>query len=424
MYHDLVNNFKAITILVLILSVSCKSTPVESEPILRKHPSTSNIKLSHYKFFQDILPTLSKRKVVLVTNPSGIGNNPEKIISKFKEFNIELVSLIGLEHGFFGLEEDFSNSPVTHDGTFSLPIYHIYKLKDDEIEKVVNEGDTIILDVQDMGMRCYTYLTVLKKLMDSTKGKQIELIVLDHINPGMELGPRGDVLKKGYENLAGEFPLLLFTGLTLGESANYYNSEFLNNKVNLKVIPVENYNRKMKFERTGIPWSTPSPNLPTLETARNYFSLVLLEGINVSVGRGTQAPFIYFGAPWMTDPELISSSMDKIANGDYYFQTVYFKPSFSKYKDKICRGLRLTLVNIDYDPIKLSYNLIKIIKDNYKSNFIWAGGPNRFMVDLLWGNDSFRKAIDNGLSYEEFYSSFSGREKEYKEKIEKYYIYK
>jgi uncharacterized protein YbbC (DUF1343 family) len=116
--------------------------------------------------------------------------------------------------------------------------------------------------------------------------------------------------------------------------------------------------------------------------------------------------------------------MEAIAQGDYYFQTVYFKPSFSKYKDKICRGLRLTLVNLDYDPIKLSYNLIKSLKDNYKSNFTWAGGPNRFMIDLLWGSDSFRKAIDNGLTYDEFYQQFSQREKEYKEKIEKYYLYK
>lgn len=415
---------KFLYISLIILSLSCHTKSIDSEPLIRKHPSQSNIKLSHIKFFQEVLPTLSKKKVILVTNPSGIGNNPEKLINKFKELNVQLISLIGLEHGFFGLEEDFSSSPVTHDSTFSLPIYHIYKLKDDEIDKVVSEADTLIMDVQDMGMRCYTYLTVLKKLMDSAKGKPVQLIILDHINPGMELGARGDILKKGFENLAGEFPLLLFTGLTMGESANFYNSEYLNNKVDLKVVPVENYNRKMRFEKTGVPWSTPSPNLPTLETARNYFSLVLLEGINVSVGRGTQAPFIYFGAPWMNDPEAISNEMETIAQGDYYFQTVYFKPSFSKYKDKICRGLRLTLVNLDYDPIKLSYNLIKSLKDNYKSNFAWAGGPNRFMIDLLWGNDSFRKAIDNGLSYDEFYQQFSQREKEYKEKIEKYYLYK
>ncbi len=412
------------TLLIILFSLGCHTKSIESEPILRKHPSQSNIKLSHMKFYQEILPALSKKKVILVTNPSGIGSNPDKLIAKFKENNVQIVSLIGLEHGFFGLEEDFSNSPVTHDSTFSLPIYHIYKLKEDEIEKVVGEADALVMDVQDMGMRCYTYLTVLKKLMDGVKDKPIQLIVLDHINPGMELGPRGDVLKKGFENLAGEFPLLLFTGLTLGESANYYNGEFLNNKVNLRVVQVENYNRKMRFEKTGIPWSTPSPNLPTLETARNYFSLVLLEGINVSVGRGTQAPFIYFGAPWIHDPDQISMDMDSIALGDYYFQTVYFKPAFSKYKDKICRGLRLTLVNPDYDPIQLSYHLIQSIKNRYKSNFSWAGGPNRFMIDLLWGNDSFRKAIDSGLSYEEFYSQFSHREKEYREKLEKYYIYK
>ena len=408
---------------IIFFTISCHTTPIESEPILRKHPAKSSIIPSEVMFYREILPTLSGKKVILITNPSGIGNHPEKLINKFKEHNVKLTSLIGLEHGFLGLEEDFSNSPVTHDNIFSLPIYHIYKLKDDEIDKVVDEGEVLLLDVQDMGMRCYTYLTVLKKLMDSSKGKKIELIVLDHINPGMELGPRGDILRKGFENLAGEFPSLLFTGLTLGESALFYNNEYLSGRVNLRVIPVENYNRKLKFEKTGIPWHTPSPNLPTLENARNYFSLVLLEGINVSVGRGTQAPFIYFGAPWMVEPETISENLEKISGGDYYFQTVFFKPSFSKYKDKICRGLRLTLVKLDYDPIKLSYNLIKLIKENYKTQFSWSGGSNRFTIDLLWGNDSFRKAIDAGLSYEDFYSQFSERETDFKEKINKYYIY-
>jgi uncharacterized protein YbbC (DUF1343 family) len=393
------------------------------DTILRVHPSKTIVKNSSVKFFAEELPKLSGKKVLLVTNPSGIGSNPDKLQEKFKEHKVEIKSLLGLEHGFLGLEEDFSNSPVTIDSTFKLPIYHIYKLKPHEINRILKEVDVVVFDVQDMGMRCYTYLSVLKRLMDNMGDSDTELILLDHVNIGMEIGPRGNEVEKGYENFAGEFPLLLFTGLSIGESAIYYNKEYLNDKVKIKVIPVENYTRSMKFEKTGLTWNTPSPNLPTLDSARNYMSLVLLEGINVSVGRGTQAPFIYFGAPWMDDPELLAEKLEKVSEGDYYFQSVFFKPTFSKYKDKICRGLRLTLVNSDYDPIKLSYNLIKVLRQKYKSDFSWAGGKTP-MIDLLWGGNSFRKAIESGMSYKDFKASYSLKEKQYKEKLEKYQIYK
>jgi uncharacterized protein YbbC (DUF1343 family) len=294
-------------------------------------------------------------------------------------------------------------------------------LKSGELEKVVAEVDSIVLDVQDVGMRCYTYLTVLKRLMDVMKETQT-LIVLDHANPGIEMGVRGDLVKKGFENFAAEFPLPLFTGLTMGESALYYNSEHLNERLNVKVVPVENYSRSIRFEKTGLPWNTPSPNLPTVDSARNYFALVLLEGINVSVGRGTQGPFLYFGAPWITNPEAFARAVEKESNDDYYFQPVFFRPTFSKYQNTICRGLRLEIVNPNYDPIRLGYNLIKVLKEQYPKKFAWAG-KKKFMIDNLWGSNKLRKAIDSGKNYDEFRETYSQLEKEYSKKIEKYMLY-
>ncbi|HNL75618.1 MAG TPA: DUF1343 domain-containing protein, partial [Leptospiraceae bacterium] len=243
-----------------------------------------------------------------------------------------------------------------------------------------------------------------------------------HVSPGMEVATSGDELRNGYENFAADFPLLFFTGLTLGESALYYNSEFLQNRIDLKIIPVENYSRGMRYEKLGIPWSTPSPNLPNLDSARNYLSLVFLEGINVSVGRGTQAPFVYFGAPWFKDQEEIATQLNSESNQEYYFQPVFFKPTFGPHKDKICRGLRMTVVNLNYNPIRLAYNLVKLLKEKYKKDFKW-NGSEKFFIDSLWGGDGFRKAIDTGISYEEFHSTFSMKEEEYAKKIQKYYIY-
>ncbi len=412
---------KIFFLIILTVILNCKT--VIDESLIRVHPTITNIKPSSIKFFKDVLPTLSKKKILLVTNPSGIGNNPEKLIRKFSEYEIKLQYLVGLEHGFLGLDEDFSSTPVTIDSTFNVPIYHIYKLKPSDIQLLLSGVDAVVFDVQDMGMRCYTYLTVLKRIMDQIPDKRIQFILLDHVSPGLELATSGSEIKQGYENFAADFPLLFFTGLTLGESASYYNREFLQNRIDLKVIPVENYTRGMKFEKTGLTWNTPSPNLPNLDSARNYMALVFLEGVNVSVGRGTQAPFVYFGAPWFRESEEFASLLHADSKNDYYFQPVFFKPVFGPYKDKICRGLRMSVVNLNYNPIRLAYNLIKSMKEKYKRDFKWNGYQDKYFVDNLWGNDGFRKAIDNNLSFDEFHLTFANKEETYSKKIKKYYIY-
>ena len=139
-------------LIILTVILNCKT--VIDESLIRVHPTITNIKPSSIKFFKDVLPTLSKKKILLVTNPSGIGNNPEKLIRKFSEYEIKLQYLVGLEHGFLGLDEDFSSTPVTIDSTFNVPIYHIYKLKPSDIQLLLSGVDAVVFDVQDMGMRC------------------------------------------------------------------------------------------------------------------------------------------------------------------------------------------------------------------------------------------------------------------------------
>jgi uncharacterized protein YbbC (DUF1343 family) len=335
---------------------------------------------------------------------------------------VNLAQLIGLEHGFFGLEEEFNKSPVTLDTTFNLPIYHIYKLSTSDIQKVVRESEVIIFDVQGVGMRCYTYLTVLKRLMDASAGQKVRLIVLDHISPSMHLEGRGDFVEPGFQNFAGEFPSPVFTGLTLAEAALFYNAEYLNKKVDLEVVPVTGYKRGKTMEEMGIAWHTPSPNLPSLENARNYFSLVFLEGVNVSVGRGTQAPFIYIGAPWMDHPEKLAQDINSTSK-DYYFSPVYFKPSFGPHTGKICKGVRMNLVNAKYDPLQLAFNLIGSIQKNYKKDFSWSKWSNIYSIDYLWGNPKFREAIDSKTSYANFSKTYTDKQEKYNQKARKYWLY-
>jgi uncharacterized protein YbbC (DUF1343 family) len=396
---------------------------LNSESLNRIHPSDSVIKPSSEKFYNEILPTLRGKKIMLVTNPSGIGISPKKIKTMFRKQNVKLHNLLGLEHGFLGIEEDFSKESISKDKYFNIPIYHVYKLKKGDLESIVNEVDAIVFDVQDLSMRCYTYVSVLKRLMDVLQTSDRKLIILDHPNPGLEMGVRGDELEDGFRNFAGEFPSPLFSGMTMAESAHFYNAEYLSNKVNLLTIQAEGYKRNSLFERLGIPWNTPSPNLPNLDSTRNYFSLVLLEGINVSVGRGTPAPFVYFGAPWINSIENFENEMNEFSDKKIHFSTVYFKPAFNKFENKICYGLRMNLIDSSYDPIRLSYRIISYLRKNYPNNFSWAKWGEKFTIDQLWGNDSFRKAIEDEVSYDQFYLSFKKKEDAFREKSKKYLMY-
>lgn len=422
-FHNSINRksnfFVYKTFMLLLVSqvfVDCSST--NSRIVQRNHPENAIVIPAEQKFYDSELSKLKGKSLVLVTNPSGIGNRPEFLKQKLKENQVELKFLIGLEHGFLGLEEDFGKDSVSMDKTFQLPIYHIYKLKKGELSHILQGVDVILFDVQDVGMRCYTYLTVLKRIMDNISSPT-QLVVIDHIHPSLSIGIFGDKLDPKFHNFAGEFPSLLFTGMTMGEAALYYNSEYLSNRIKLQIITVDKFKRNMQFEETGLVWNTPSPNLPNLDSTRNYFGLVLLEGIHISVGRGTQAPFVYFGAPWMKEPEKLINELHKISKNKYYFQKVYFKPAFGPYKNEICYGLRMSLVEQNYDPIELGYSIISLLKKYYPSEFRWRGK----FVDNLWGSDRFRKAIDNQISYKDFRESFEKYTDEFTPKIKKYFLY-
>lgn len=404
----------------LFLCFGCYGNTV---PQYRLHPADAKVLPSQDLFYEKILPQLAGKKAMLATNPSGIGMNPKKIQTSFANYNIRLEHLIGLEHGFLGLEEEFSQTPVTMDSTFDRPLYHIYRITETELRGLVKEVDVVIFDVQDVGMRCYTYLSVLKRIMDAMKNTKTKLVLLDHIHTAMHLPPRGQKMSPKLSNFAGEFPSLFITGMTMGEAALFYNGEYLEEKVDVQVVTVEGYKRGVWFEQTGLSWTTPSPNLPMVDSARNYLALVLLEGVNVSVGRGTQAPFVYFGAPWMTNPESFAEKVSQLGNKDYYFSPVYFKPTFGPHKGKICPGLRLNLVKPDYDPIELGYELIRIMKETYPKDFRWNKGSSNYWVDSLWGSDHFRNSINENKKFSDFYQVFEKEEKAERDRVKPYLLY-
>ncbi|MEM7181841.1 MAG: DUF1343 domain-containing protein [Spirochaetota bacterium] len=390
----------------------------------RLHPAQRKVRLSTEEFYRSELQNLRGKKVLLVSNPSGIGRNPEKLQKQFAKYDVTITAILGMEHGFLGLKEDFSRKKISRDAIFAVPVFHAYRTKKENLHHLLETVDTVLFSVQDMGMRCYTYITVLKRLLDAAAGQRTQILVLDQVSPSLHLPPRGDTLLAENQTFAGEFPSLVFTGMSIGEAALFYNAEYLKKSVKLKVIPVKGYRRGMRMEETGIAWNTPSPNLPTIAAARNYQALVNLEGVNVSVGRGTQAPFVYFGAPWMQNPEDIIKELHIRSDYKVLLQPVYFQPTFSMYKGKICRGIRMQVLDPTYDPVHFSYHLLKLLKQYYPNDFRWRKQGKGYSIDKLWGSNRLRLALDSGMTYAQLQKLIGPIEEKSLAKVKPYYLYK
>jgi uncharacterized protein YbbC (DUF1343 family) len=258
--------------------------------------------------------------------------------------------------------------------------------------------------------------------MDALDGMDRELIVLDRPNPVGFIGVDGSFLENRFTTkYVSAFPAAFLYNMTIGESARYYRGEFRPG-VTLTVIAMSGYSRNMFFHETGLPWIPPSPNLPTYESAIVYPAVVLMEGINLSLGRGTSKPFEYIGAPWI-EPVFFCTKLDELKLKNFRFKPVYFKPTFSKYAGLLCGGVQIFYTGGDFSPTETAYRIVGAIMKNYPYYAQWVRyGPN-YDIDSLAGTDRFRTFIQTGRPWEEFSKEISAGIKEYAKKRKKYLLY-
>lgn len=359
--------------------------------------------------------------VVLVTNHSGVDSRLRQNISLFQQKGIIVNLVLAPEHGLYGYQNEYDTRKELQDTDFGVEVLNMHKLSLDELKDVLRGKQAVFFDIQDMGMRCYTYISNLKFVMDALNGTETELIVLDRPNPIGFLGTDGAYLQDEFRSrFVSAFPAPFIYDLTMGEAARYYRGEFAP-EVNLRIVEMMYYERSMPYHETGLPWVPPSPNLPTYESALVYTSMVLLEGVNLSLGRGTTKPFEYIGAPWI-DPQEASRDLNRLLGDHFRFRPVYFKPTFSKYSGRVCRGVQVFYRGGSFSPTQVSYAILKYLTDNY-GQLRWQVRGKRYSIDFLAGTDSLRKHIIQGKSWEEFQSSMEEDVEKYNRLAERYRLY-
>jgi uncharacterized protein YbbC (DUF1343 family) len=336
-----------------------------------------------------------------------------------KGINISLI--MAPEHGLYGHQNEYAGETSwrdTHSGTL---IYNLHKLEQGKFNEIIQEAGIIIFDIQDMGMRCYTYISNLKFIMDAVNGSQTELIVLDRPDPIAFLGIDGAFLDARFATrFISAFPAPLIYDMTIGEAALYYKGEYAKD-VKLTVFKMSGYKRKTLYHNTAMPWVPPSPNLPTYSSAIVYSAVVLMECVNISLGRGTPMPFEYIGAPWI-DPVKFCADLEKMNLGPFKFRPVYFTPLMRRYSGQTCGGAHLVYTGGKFSPTEVSYKIIRYLLGNYPEAK-WDTHNEKYEIDAMAGTDKFRAAITQGLSFEEYLKLIEPEVKEYRKKRKKYILY-
>lgn len=344
-------------------------------------------------------------RVGLVANPTAVGSALEPaafaLARACAAAGARLSRLFGPEHGYRGEAQAGERVPDYVDPVSGLPVVSLYGDSKRPDPARLSDLDLIVYDLQDAGLRWYTYLGTLTRLLEALAelpaGGRPGLLALDRPNPLSGAVVEGPGLAPGFESLVGPRDLPIRHGLTLGEYA-LMQAGPLGLLGEVRVLAMEGWERRMDIADCDLPWIPPSPNLPTPESLRAYAATCLLEGTNVSEGRGTTKPFETFGAPWVDGPSL-ARAVDGLGLEGLRARPLFFVPTFSKHAGALCQGVQLHIERRSeaYGRlVELGYFIITLLSELYPADF--AALPPRKEagkrpLSLLWGDDSLAELV-------------------------------
>ncbi|MFT0802810.1 DUF1343 domain-containing protein [Bacillus swezeyi] len=363
---------------------------------------------------------LKGKKVGLITNPTGVNSDLTSSIDLlYQDPNIELTALFGPEHGVRGDAQAGDEVESYIDEKTGLPVYSLYGETKKPTPEMLKNIDVLLFDIQDVGTRFYTYIYTMAYAMEAAKEHDIPFIVLDRPNPQSGTKVEGPVLDPDYSSFVGRYPIPLIHGMTAGELAKLFNQEF-DIGADLTVIKMKGWKRQMFFEDTGIPFVLPSPNMPTADTSIVYPGTGLIEGTNISEGRGTTKPFELIGAPYMKSTEL-AEKLNNLKLPGVRFRAASFTPTFSKHQNKLCHGVELYVTNRSaFKPVKTGLSIIKTVHDLYPKDFEFLPSGN---FNRLIGNGWVKKMIEHGESIENIVKKYEAEQKQFMNTRKKYLLY-
>lgn len=350
-------------------------------------------------------------RIGYLCNSASVDQNLVHGIDLLKKiFGKRFQKVFSPQHGLFADEQDnMLESPHTEMKAYDVKVYSLYSETRAPQSKWLEDLDHMIIDLQDVGTRVYTFIYTAALTMIECGEANVKVTILDRPNPIGGEKMEGNILDREFSSFVGLYPIPMRHGLTIGEFALLVNRYF-EVSCELEVIPLQNWKRFMYFDGTGLPWVIPSPNFPSLDTAMLYPGNVLLEGTNLSEGRGTVKPFEIFGHPEM-DPFEIHSELIATCNElgleGFTLRPLFFKPTFQKHQDKICGGFQLHVVDREiFQSWHTAQIILKWLFNTMDSSFSWNPPPyeyeyEKMPIDILNGTDQIRKWIEASGDFED-----------------------
>lgn len=343
---------------------------------------------------------LSGRHFALLTNATGLDTELNSILELLLKKGLRPDLILEPEHGLYGALDSMQAGPFRIERETGIRVLSLYSQIRKPLPSHLVGIDTIVVDIQNLPVRCYTYASTLTYLLEAAEQNDIEVLILDRPHPYGMFQPAGGYLEEGYESFVGIAPVPFLYSMSPGEYALFLAHHRLP-RLKLRVVKAEGFHPDQMDWVLAASWINPSPNIPDLESALVYAGFVLFEGTNVSLGRGTTRPFVYSGAPWVRARAVVEE-LKRLDLKGVRFAEVSYTPTASLYAGVTCHGVQFHPYSKDFDPVRTGYEYMRILKRLHPHVFrIQVSGSGAFM-DRLWGGPSYRSAIMHDLSYEEF----------------------
>jgi len=376
---------------------------------------------------------LRGRRVGLVCNPTAVTRRLDHAADLLRAApGVELALLLGPEHGvrgdaqYMAVVEGEPRDPRT-----GVPVASLYGDGVGSLRPppaLLAGLDALVFDIQDVGARYYTYQATMMLCMEAAAAAGIAFLVLDRPNPLGGQRVEGPALRPGFESFCGLHDLAVRHGLTVGELARLFRAE-RRLDLELTVVGCEGWRREVRFRETGLPWVLPSPNMPTPETALAYPGACLLEGTNLSEGRGTTRPFELAGAPWLDGRELCEALRRERLPGAAW-RPASFVPTWDKHAGVRCHGVELFVTDPDrFRPFRAGLALVLHARRQDPARFAWRREPYEFVrdipaFDLLCGSDRERRGIEAGATLSELARALAPEERAFEHRRRPFLIYR
>ncbi|MBI2377104.1 MAG: DUF1343 domain-containing protein [Deltaproteobacteria bacterium] len=371
----------------------------------------------------------------LVAHPASVDRRLRHVLDLMVEAKLELVALFGPEHGITGEAQDMEHVLEEHsakDPRTGARLYSLYGSRVESLKptKQMLEGlDAVVVDLQDVGARYYTFAATMGYVMETAAEAKVKVIVLDRPNPlgGRDEDVEGPGIDEDHRSFVGAYDMPIRHGLTMGEYARLIR-EAENLDVELEVVTMEGWKRTLAFEETELPWVLPSPNMPTVDTAWIYPGQCLLEGTNLSEGRGTTRPFELCGAPFL-DGVAWAEKASKHAGPGLVLRPTFLRPTFHKWAKQRCGAVQLHVtdrwalrsVRASMALLAASWSLAP--KQSRWRTEVYEFVGDRLAIDLLFGSARPRLAIESGASANDLAASFEDDEQAFRERRRPHLLY-